>query len=93
MDTGREVCIIDVLLVLMFAKYCRYGIYNCLMEAAMQEGYRRCSCYPGYLRASNKSCQGESMSCFKDVLSDLGTFVNTKAKNKFVNVRKISDHH
>ena len=43
----------------------------------MQEAYRRCSCYPGYLRASNNSCQGESLSCFKDVLSDLGQFRNT----------------
>ena len=48
------------------------------MEAAMQEGYRRCSCYPGYLRASNNSCQGESLSCFRDVLSDLGQFWNTR---------------
>ena len=40
----------------------------------MQEGHRRCSCYPGYLRPSNNSCQGESLSCFRDVLYHLGHF-------------------
>ena len=59
-------------LVPKLPKISRYGIYNCLMEAAMQEGYRKCSCYPGYLRPSNNSCQGESLSCFKHVLSHLG---------------------
>ena len=60
------------MLVLIF----RYGIYNCLMEASMQEGLRRCSCYPGYLMPSNNSCQGESLSCFRDVLYDLGYLQN-----------------
>lgn len=45
----------------------------------MQEGYRKCSCYPGYLRPSNKSCQGESLSCFRDVLYHLGYFRNIKS--------------
>ena len=59
-------------LVPKLPKISRYGIYNCLMEAAMQEGYRKCSCYPGYLWPSNNSCQGESLSCFKHVLNHLG---------------------
>ena len=38
----------------------------------MQEGYRKCSCYPGHLRPSNNSCQGKSLKCFKHVLYHLG---------------------
>ena len=50
----------------------------------MQEGYRRCSCYPGYIRPSNNSCQGESLSCFKDVLYDLGNSKKNIETNIFI---------
>ena len=53
----------------------RYGIYNCLMEAVLQEGSNRCSCYPGYLIPSNHTCQGESLSCFKNVINELGDYL------------------
>ena len=50
----------------------RYEMSNCLVEAAIQEAYRSCECYPGYLFSSNDSCFGDSLNCFKTSLYYLG---------------------
>ena len=64
---------------------CRYAMSTCLAEAAIQEAHRQCSCYPGYLRASNKTCHAESLACFADVYSNLGTIGHKKSnKNNYI---------
>ena len=63
----------------------RYAMSTCLAEAAIQEAHRQCSCYPGYLRASNKTCHAESLACFADVYSNLGTIGHKKSnKNNYI---------
>ena len=52
--------------------YCRYEMFNCLFEAAVQEGYNKCGCYPGYLVLSNETCHGASLNCFRQVFDYLG---------------------
>lgn len=56
--------------------FLRYEMFNCLVEAAIQEAYRKCSCYPGYLYVSNNTCQGESLNCFRQVFYYLGKVYN-----------------
>ena len=53
---------------------CRYEMFNCLYEAAMQEASSRCSCYPGFLSPSNSSCSGSSLKCFQDVFYYVGKY-------------------
>ena len=48
-------------------------MFNCLVEAAVQEGYAKCGCYPGYLILSNETCHGASLNCFRQVFDYLGT--------------------
>ena len=43
------------------------------LEAAVQEGYSKCGCYPGYLVLSNETCHGASLNCFRQVFDYLGT--------------------
>ena len=52
--------------------YRRYEMFNCLVEAAVQEGYNKCGCYPGYLVLSNETCHGASLNCFRQVFDYLG---------------------
>ena len=47
-------------------------MFNCLVEAAVQEAYKNCGCYPGYLFSSNNTCYGHSFRCFKQVFYYLG---------------------
>ena len=49
---------------------------NCLVEAAVQEAYKECGCYPGYLVLSNNTCFGDSFRCFRRVFNDLGIKVS-----------------
>ena len=50
----------------------RYEMFNCLVEAAVQQAYNECGCYPGYLVLSNNTCYGDSLRCFKRVFYYLG---------------------
>ena len=65
----------------------RYGMSNCLYEAAMQEAAGRCGCYPGhrdfyisfsvylcsgYVWKSETPCQGKALNCFEQVFYYLG---------------------
>ena len=61
--------------------YRRYEMFNCLVEAAVQEGYSKCGCYPGYLVLSNETCHGASLNCFRQVFDYLGTKLY---KKKFI---------
>ena len=47
-------------------------MFNCLVEAAVQQAYNECGCYPGYLVLSNNTCYGDSLRCFKRVFYYLG---------------------
>ena len=52
-----------------------YEMFNCLVEAAVQEAYNECGCYPGYLLISNNTCYGDSLRCFKRVFYYLGIYL------------------
>ena len=61
----------------------RYDMMNCLVEAAVQEAYKECGCYPGYLVLSNNTCFGDSFRCFRRVFNDLGIKVSDILLNIF----------
>ena len=50
----------------------RYEMSNCLLEAAIQKAYEKCSCIPSYMFPSNDSCFGDSLNCFKSQMYYLG---------------------
>ena len=62
----------NIFMLLIIINHCRYEMSNCLLEAAIQKAYEKCSCIPSYMFPSNDSCFGDSLNCFKSQMYYLG---------------------
>lgn len=63
----------------------RYGLSNCLVEAAYQRIVSGCNCTPPFHRGFQQNmpsliCQGTSLTCMKKILRQIGTFETVNDK-------------
>ena len=72
----------------------RYGIGNCLFEAAFENILERCKCYPGYSQGlvykhnlDIKPCSGTNLNCMNDILLRIGKYDQVNDNGKMMKCR------